>query len=129
MNYAGLAQSEYRKTQKSSDNIIDDDPFILIELTLLTLLKSLRILSCNSISAEAKNLHISKSLSAIYLLQDSIDLDRGGEIAVNLLNVYEHCRLVLLEYISDKNDKKSVQNCVYLIETILEAWRECKDRQ
>ena len=102
MNYSPLGQIVYKKNQRVSE-IDVDDPFELIEITLNTLLKSLKILACESLTEEAANKHITKSLTAVYLLQDSIDLDKGGDLSVNLLNVYEHCRLNIIEF-SGKRD-------------------------
>ena len=126
MSYLAVAQAEYKKNQNSSSGDIDD-PYELIELTLSTLLKSLKVLSCDNLTDEAANRHITRSLTAIYLLQDSIDVDKGGDLALNLLNVYEHCRLKVLEY-SSKRDIELIENCIELIDIILESWKTCKDR-
>ena len=38
----------------------------------------------------------SKSLTAIYILQKSLDFDKGGDIDNNLFDLYEFCRKSLL---------------------------------
>ena len=39
----------------------------------------------------------SKSLTAIYILQSSLDFEKGGEIATNLFNLYAFCKNGILK--------------------------------
>ena len=44
-----------------------------------------------------KNRHFSKALTAIYSLQISLNFDEGGSIAIKLFQLYEFCRLQIIE--------------------------------
>ena len=44
-----------------------------------------------------KNSNFSRASHIIYTLQTSLDFDRGGEIAIQLFQVYEFCRKQLIK--------------------------------
>ena len=44
-----------------------------------------------------KNKHFTKALTAIYSLQISLNFDQGGNISVQLFQLYEYCRKQLIK--------------------------------
>ena len=46
----------------------------------------------NPIISSIKSKSFSKSLTAIYILQSSLDFENGGEIANNLYSIYQFCK-------------------------------------
>ena len=62
-----------------------------------------------------------KCLTTIYSLQTSLDFEKGGKIAINLFQLYEFCRLQIIDaFRYDKNDglKKSYD----ALSQIVSAW-------
>ena len=49
-----------------------------------------------------KNKHFTKSLTAIYALQTSLNFDSNNKIAINLFQIYEYCRQQLIKGYSKK---------------------------
>ena len=49
-----------------------------------------------------KNKHFTKSLTAIYALQTSLNFDSENNIAINLFQIYEYCRQQLIKGYSKK---------------------------
>ena len=46
---------------------------------------------------DLKNKHFTKSLTAIYALQTSLNFDQNSNIAINLFQIYEYCRQQLIK--------------------------------
>ena len=70
--------------------------------------------------SEVKSKSFSKSLTAIYILQSSLDMKLGGEIAENLYNLYEYCRTTIIKAFRSK-DFLSVQSLVPILNEILDG--------
>ena len=77
----------------------------------------------NPINHEKLNASYSKSLSIIYTLQSSLDMEKGGEIALNLFRVYEFARQMLLNDYRNKTVDGCPKACIYL-QDIRAAWSE-----
>lgn len=89
------ARSKYRRTE-TGEMRAPDDPYGIVLVTLRELERSLRALALAS-PGPYPALHVNRAFTAIYILQSSLDFDRGGEVAVNLFRVYEFCRLRVAE--------------------------------
>lgn len=101
-----------------------DDPHELVQLTLNELHRSLNVM----VTAEKQGTshltdHIRRSVTAIYILQSSLDFERGGEIAEHLFRVYEYCRQQVLKRFRDEDDA-DLGSALEAIGGIVEAWRE-----
>ena len=70
-----------------------------------------------------KSKSFSKSLTAIYILQSSLDFEKGGEIAENLYNLYEFCKSGIMKGFTQKNSKM-IYNAIPPIDEILEGWSQ-----
>jgi flagellar protein FliS len=51
---------------------------------------------------DLKNKHFTKSLTAIYALQTSLNFDSNNKLAINLFQIYEYCRQQLIKGYSKK---------------------------
>ena len=89
------ARAQYRRAD-SGKILSVESPHGIILVTLRELEKSLRVLAASD-PASYPAAHLNRAFTAIYILQSSLDFDKGGEIAVNLFRVYEYCRLRVTE--------------------------------
>lgn len=69
-----------------------------------------------------KGEHISKALSIIEGLKSSLNQEQGGEIAVNLLKIYEYIETLLLKANLHNNEELLIQ-ANSLIAQIHESWQ------
>jgi len=77
----------------------------------------------NSIISDIKSKAFSKSLTAIYILQSSLDFEKGGEIAINLYSLYEFCKSGVMKGFTTKNSKL-IYDSIPPIEEILDGWKQ-----
>jgi flagellar secretion chaperone FliS len=127
MNFS-MVRDRYNQASKAGYDDLSD-PHEMISLTMRELHRSLEILTLDPAPArELRNKHMTRALTAIYILQTSLDMDRGGAIAENLFQVYEYCRQQLVERSKDDGMEKIAKGRD-LIATILEAWDEIKRQQ
>ena len=114
----------YKKVEKSGDKI--KSPYEVISVILNQLHKNIHLMILEidkkkafKISRRFENLketqkaiskYFVKCLTSIYSLQTSLDFEKGGKIATNLFQLYEFCRLQVIDaFRNNKNDglKKS----------------------
>lgn len=114
----------YKKVEKSGDTI--KSPYEVISIVLNQLHKNIHLMILEidkkkafKISRQLENIketqkaiskYFVKCLTTIYSLQTSLDFEKGGKIATNLFQLYEFCRLQVIDAFSNnKNDglKKS----------------------
>ena len=70
-----------------------------------------------------KNKHFTKALTAIYSLQISLNFDQGGNISVQLFQLYDYCRIQLIKGFS-KNVVDGIVKGANAIKDIAEAWQK-----
>ena len=100
-----------------------EDAHGAITVCLDTLLHNLRILSEQPVvGSEIFNKVSSKCLTAIYILQSSLDFDKGANIAENLFKLYEYVKFQILA-LSRKGDKSDLENAVMIVAEISETWK------
>tara|TARA_B100000242_G_scaffold210541_1_gene153108 strand:+ start:170 stop:595 length:426 start_codon:yes stop_codon:yes gene_type:complete len=114
----------YKKVEKSGDTI--KSPYEVINVILNQLHKNIHLMIIEidkkkafKISRQLENIketqkaiskYFVKCLTTIYSLQTSLDFEKGGKIATNLFQLYEFCRLQVIDaFRNNKNDglKKS----------------------
>ena len=114
----------YKKVEKSGDTI--KSPYEVINVILNQLHKNIHLMILEidkkkafKISRQLENIketqkaiskYFVKCLTTIYSLQISLDFEKGGKIATNLFQLYEFCRLQVIDaFRNNKNDglKKS----------------------
>ena len=103
------------------------DPHKIIKEVLIELKKNMETLAY-SIDNEPtvssiKSKSFSKCLTAIYILQSSLDFENGGEIADNLYNIYEFCKGGVMKGFT-KRDSKLIYDAIPPIDEILDGWKQ-----
>ena len=117
------ARMTYQRTARAMP-ALPDDPHVIIGIVLGELHGSLTVLA----SAARGGLALpsettARAMSSIYLLQSSLDFDKGGEIAPALFRLYEYCReQILLALRKDADGPKGLELAVDYIGSIRDAW-------
>ena len=125
----------YKKVEKSGDRI--KSPYQVISVILNQLHRNIHLMMLEidkkkafKISRQFENVkdtqksiskYFVKCLTTIYSLQTSLDFENGGKIATNLFQLYEFCRLQVIDaFRNNKNDglKKSYD----ALSQIVQAW-------
>jgi len=70
---------------------------------------------------EGKSIFISKAIGIVGGLNEALDLEQGGELALNLRQLYEYMNLRLLEA-SKENSTEKLDEVAGLMRDIKEAW-------
>ena len=101
----------------------------IIEEVLKDLKKNMETLAYSidhePVVSSIKSNSFSKSLTAIYILQSSLNFDEGEEIATNLYNIYEFCKNGIMKGFM-KRDSKLIYDAIPPIEEILDGWKQIK---
>ena len=104
-------------------------PHKIIEEVLVDLKKNMETLAYSldhePVVSSIKSNSFSKSLTAIYILQSSLNFDEGKEIAENLYNIYEFCKDGIMKGFT-KRDSKLVYDAIPPIDEILDGWKQIK---
>ena len=101
----------------------------IIEEILKDLRKNMETLAYSidnePIVSSIKSKSFSKSLTAIYILQSSLDFEKGGEIADNLYRLYEFCKSSIMKGFTKRNSKL-IYDAIPPIDEILDAWKQIR---
>ncbi len=119
-NSNGKGVGAYKET-----NVITADPKRLVILCYEGVISSLKIAKARYISRdyEAKSLALQKAQDIIFQLIESLDFEKGGEIAKNLNALYKYMLRRITE--GDLNrDLKPFDEVIRLLEDLLSAWQE-----
>ena len=105
------------------------NPHKIIEEVLLDLKKNMETLAYSldhePVVSSIKSNSFSKSLTAIYILQTSLNFEEGKEIAENLYSIYEFCKNGIMKGFT-KRDSKLVHDAIPPIDEILDGWKQIK---
>ena len=128
MNYS-LPASRYIENEINSKTLTDDPHKIIFDV-LTELKHNLSLLSyClenkNCID-DVKSKSFSRSLKAIYILQSSLNMKAGGEIAENLFNLYDYCRTTIIKSFT-KQDHEEIKKLIPIVSEILDGWKSIKN--
>lgn len=119
-----LSPAAIYKRQQSTPDFDVDNNHQLIKATLEYLTKSLGILAATSkADPELYKVHTARALTAIYILQSSLDFDTGGAVATNLFQLYEYCRQQVLKDMRQDTSANLEQAHIAMRE-ILDAWQQ-----
>ena len=101
----------------------------IIEEVLIELKKNMETLAYSidnePIISSIKSKSFSKSLTAIYILQSSLDFENGGEIANNLYSIYQFCKNGIMKGFTQKNSKL-IYEAIPPIDEILDGWKQIR---
>ena len=105
------------------------NPHKIIEEVLIDLKKNMETLAYSldhePVVSSIKSNSFSKSLTAIYILQSSLNFEEGKEIAENLYKIYEYCKDGIMKGFT-KRDSKLVYDTIPPIDEILDGWKQIK---
>ena len=74
----------------------------------------------------SKGHHFSKATSIVSELSNVLDMEKGGEISMNLRRLYAYVLQRLL-YANMNNDIKALEEAVDVLNTIRSGWKEMMD--
>lgn len=122
MSFA-FARSRYRQ----ADTIVQETatkPYDVVFVTLKELSRALNVLAMakednRTLPAD----HVNRALTAIYILQSSLDFELGGEIAGDLFQLYEFARFHVLKAWRSEEDAR-LREAADAMTEILGAWKE-----
>ena len=114
------ALNAYKETNLSE--IEDATPHRLIELTFKDLKKNLLIIR-RKIDQNQKigGLEAAKSIAAIEILKSSLNFEQGGDIANNLLQIYDYS-LNQLHFIIKEDKEYELDTVISIITSLVDAW-------
>lgn len=75
--------------------------------------------------AQIKSKNASKALTIIYSLQVSLDFDRTPDISKNLFQIYEFCRIEIINTLLKKTIS-GLNRAIDALQEILNGWKEIK---
>ncbi|MCF6346483.1 MAG: flagellar export chaperone FliS [Thiomicrorhabdus sp.] len=75
---------------------------------------------------EKKSEYINKSLAILNALRAGVDLDKGGDVAQNLYNLYDYCYRTLFTA-SAQNNPEALNEVLEHLKLLKEAWSEMPD--
>ena len=105
------------------------NPHKIIEEVLKDLKKNMETLAYSidnePVVSSIKSNSFSKSLTAIYILQSSLNFEKGNEIAENLYNIYEFCKEGIMKGFTKRNSKL-IYDAIPPIDEILDGWKQIK---
>lgn len=120
-------------TAESSVNL-SKNSFEVVETILIELQRSMKIVS--SISEKNKfeenervkrDSNFARACTAIYTLQTSLDFEKGGNLAIQLFQVYEFCRKQLIKAFTRKV-VNGINKAIITLNHIINAWKELKEK-
>ena len=101
----------------------------IIEEVLKDLKKNMETLAYSidhePVISSIKSNSFSKSLTAIYILQSSLNFDEGRELAESLYRIYEFAKNGIIKGFT-KKDSKLVYDAIPPIDEILDGWKQIK---
>ncbi len=121
----GISANESKINKYVSNGVLSRPPELLVLDMYDGCLKFLNI-ALNSIEQENLdnfNTNLIKARAIVTELKNSLNFEKGGEIAKNLDSLY----LFVLESINNaifKKEKDSVNNAIKIIQILREAWSE-----
>lgn len=71
---------------------------------------------------EKKSEHINKSLSIIAALKTGVDIEKGGDVAQNLFDLYDYCHRMVFKA-STANDSPALDEVIDILLSLHDAWR------
>ena len=101
----------------------DITPYHAVQMLLHKALEQIALAKASVASgdADARAQAIEASVTILGVLQDSLDLDQGGEIAANLDALYDYMNRLLSAAAND-DSVQSLQEAEHLLAQIQQAW-------
>ncbi len=98
---------------------------MLYDRAILSLKQAIEDIENNDIKSKVNN--IQKATDILLALNSSLDMEKGGEIAQNLRDLYEFSyRQLLIAHA--KNDTKLIKDIIEILETLKSGWEEIESK-
>ena len=119
-----IGQQAYQNNSVANTRI--DDAHGAISVCFETLLHNLKVLAAEPPHrSEHFNRVSSKCLTAIYILQTSLDFEKGAVIADNLFKLYEYVKYQVIAN-SKKDEGADIDQAIGIISEIYSSWNSIK---
>lgn len=107
----------------NADNVADADPHQLISIIFKHILSNIAIASgaIERNETENKGKCLTKAIALVGELQDSLDMEKGGEISSNLFDLYDYVIRCLVQANID-SDTEKLDEVKALITEVKEGW-------
>jgi len=107
----------------NAESVVDANPHQLISIILKHILSNIAIAhgAISRQEVENKGKALTKAIALVGELQDSLDMEQGGEISANLFELYDYIVRTLVEA-NLKNDSSKLDEVRELILTVKEGW-------
>ena len=127
MNYH-VMMKEYKESDIVS-KVEGSSKHEFIEIVLEELNYNLKVL-VEAISNEGKlsknkSRSFGKIITSLMILMDSLDFDKGKQIADNLYGLYDYCRRQVLDCYKNQT-VEGLNSSINVIDDILSAWKQIK---
>lgn len=120
---AAFALARYRQTA-ASGQAVASDPHEVIAVLLREVTHALGVIVAAETTGQLPpSEHMTRALSAIYILQSSLDFEKGGDLANDLFGLYEFARQQVLKRWRGEPEAEVAAAHEALLD-ILEAWRQ-----
>ena len=119
-----IGQQAYQNNAVANPQI--DDAHGAVSVCLETLLHNLRVLADKPPhGSEHFNRVSSKCLTAIYILQTSLDFEKGAVIADNLFKLYEYVKYQVIAN-SKRGEEADIAQAISVVSEIYDSWSAIK---
>jgi len=107
----------------NADNVADADPHQLISIIFKHILANVAIASGAIARNETENKGkcLTKAIALVGELQDSLDMEKGGEISSGLFDLYDYIVRILVQA-NISNDTEKLDEVKSLVTEIKEGW-------
>ena len=125
----------YKKVEKSGNLV--KSPYEIVKIILNELQRNIHLMILEidkkkafTISRKFKEVkssqysiskYLVRCLTTIYSLQTSLDFEKGGSIATNLFQLYEFCRVQVIDSFSSNNNN-GLKKSYDALTQIIQAW-------
>ena len=119
-----IGQQVYQNNSVANPQI--DDAHGAVSVCLETLLHNLKVLADKPPHrSEHFNRVSSKCLTAIYILQTSLDFEKGAVIADNLFKLYEYVKYQVIAN-SKRGEEADIAQAISVVSEIYDSWSAIK---
>ena len=127
MNLA-TAIASYKQV-KVTEIADEESPHELIRIVFQVLLENLETLKLNvKFTDERWHKPFNKCMFALSILRESLDFEKGGEIATNLDSLYAYSQKTMLKAVG-KSSPVNLDSVLNIIKDLSSAWDEIKPLQ
>jgi len=112
---------------KSIDSIETKEELVVKVFEEILSLLNIAVYSIEEGDVKTKAESLMKVTDAIAVLQASLDMENGGEIAQNLYKIYDFCLEELVKA-NLSNDKEKIRDIIEVITPIYEGFKEATEK-